>query len=263
VTELGRRKRVHLAARLPESGELNFDSFVHLAQTAERGLFDFVLIAGRLTVLAALAAVTERIGLVGSVDTDSVEPFEVARQLATLDHLSGGRAGWHVAGTNPRADEFLEVADAFWDSWEPEAVVADVEGGVYAHADRIHAVEHHGEHFDVRGVATLPAGPQGRPVLLQNDRVVGGGALTASSERERRSAKSLHAVRLGRGAEPQQMADEIELRVQSGACDGFILIPQSGRDLDDFLSDVVPLLQESGCFRSRYDGFTLRDHLGL
>ncbi len=214
------RKPIHLAAHFPgvnnttvwtdprAGSQIEFDSFVHLARTAERGKFDFFFLAeglrlrehrGRIydldvvgrpdtfTVLAALAGVTDRIGLTGTINTTFNEPFEVARQFATLDHLSDGRAGWNIVtssdaftGANfrrggfldhadrySRAEEFLAVARKFWDSWEADAVLADVDGGLYANPDRIRSVRHRGPHFDVRGYATLPAGPQGHPVLLQ------------------------------------------------------------------------------------------------
>ncbi|MFI5506736.1 NtaA/DmoA family FMN-dependent monooxygenase [Mycobacterium sp. NPDC051804] len=214
------RKPIHLAAHFPgvnnttvwstpESGsQIDFDSFVHLAQTAERGLFDFFFLAeglrlrehrGRIhdldvvgrpdtfTVLAALAAVTDRLGLTGTINTTFNEPFEVARQFATLDHLSGGRAGWNMVTSSDaftgenfrrggfldhsdrykRAEEFVTVAREFWDSWAADAVIADRENGIYADPSRIRVVEHRGPQFDVRGAATLPRAPQGHPVLLQ------------------------------------------------------------------------------------------------
>jgi FMN-dependent oxidoreductase (nitrilotriacetate monooxygenase family) len=214
------RKPIHLAAHFPgvnnttvwtdpsADSQIEFDSFVHLARTAERGLFDFFFLAeglrlrehrGRIydldvvgrpdtfTVLAALAGVTERIGLAGTINTTFNEPFEVARQFATLDHVSDGRAGWNMVTSSDaftganfrrggfldhadryrRAEEFLTVARKFWNSWAADAVVADADAGVYVDPERIDTVEHHGSQFDVRGVATLPAGPQGHPVLLQ------------------------------------------------------------------------------------------------
>ena len=214
------RKPIHLAAHFPgvnnttvwtdpcSGSQIEFDSFVHLARTAERGLFDFFFLAeglrlrehrGRIydldvvgrpdtfTVLAALAGVTERIGLTGTINTTFNEPFEVARQFATLDHLSDGRAGWNMVTSSDaftganfrragfldhadrylRADEFLTVARQFWDSWEAEAMLADAEAQVYVDPDRIRSVHHSGPQFQVRGFATLPAGPQGHPVLLQ------------------------------------------------------------------------------------------------
>jgi FMN-dependent oxidoreductase (nitrilotriacetate monooxygenase family) len=214
------RKPIHLAAHFPgvnnttvwtdpsAGSQIDFDSFAHLARTAERGLFDFFFLAEGLrlrehrghiydldvvgrpdtfTVLAALAGVTDRIGLTGTINTTFNEPFEVARQFATLDHLSGGRAGWNIVtssdaftGANfrrggfldyadryARAEEFLTVARQFWNSWDADAVLADLEAGVYLDPERIHSVEHAGSQFGVRGFATLPSGPQGHPVLLQ------------------------------------------------------------------------------------------------
>ena len=188
----------------PESGsQIEFDSFVHLAQTAERGLFDFFFLAeglrlrehrGRIhdldvvgrpdtfTVLAALAAVTDRLGLTGTINTTFNEPFEVARQFATLDHLSDGRAGWNMVTSSDaftgenfrsggfldhsdrykRAEEFVTVAREFWDSWAPDAVIADRENGIYVDPGRIRHVEHRGPQFDVRGCrhpAARTAGP--------------------------------------------------------------------------------------------------------
>ncbi|OBI46457.1 NtaA/DmoA family FMN-dependent monooxygenase [Mycobacterium sp. E796] len=220
VREGKQRKPIHLAAHFPgvnnttvwtdpsSGSQIEFESFVHLARTAERGLFDFFFLAeglrlrehrGRIydldvvgrpdtfTVLAALAGVTDRIGLTGTINTTFNEPFEVARQFASLDHLSGGRAGWNMVtssdaftGANfrrggfldhadrySRAEEFLAVARQLWDSWQADAVLADVGAGAYADPDRIRSVEHRGPQFDVRGFATLPAGPQGHPILLQ------------------------------------------------------------------------------------------------
>ncbi len=203
------RKQIHLAAHFPgvnnttvwsdptSGSQVEFDSFVHLARTAERGLFDFFFLAeglrlrehrGRIhdldvvgrpdtfTVLAALAAVTDHVGLAGTINTTFNEPFEVARQFASLDQLSDGRAAWNMVTSSDaftganfrrggfldhadryrRAEEFVTVAREFWDSWLPGAVLAESRG-----------VSHRGPQFDVRGVATLPAGPQGHPVLLQ------------------------------------------------------------------------------------------------
>jgi FMN-dependent oxidoreductase (nitrilotriacetate monooxygenase family) len=220
IREGKHRKPIHLAAHFPgvnnttvwtdpaAGSQIDFDSFVHLARTAERGLFDFLFLAEGLrlrehrgqiydldvvgrpdtfTVLAALAAVTDRLGLTGTINTTFNEPFEVARQFATLDHLSDGRAGWNIVTSSDaftgenfrrggfldhadryqRAEEFLSVVREFWRSWAADAVRADIDAGTYVDPSRVGAVDHHGAHFDVRGVATLPAGPQGDPILLQ------------------------------------------------------------------------------------------------
>src|SRR6187431_3439668 len=147
------RKQIHLAAHFPgvnnttvwsdpaAGSHIQFDSFVHFAQTAERGKFDFLFLAEGLrlreqngviydldvmgrpdtfTVLAALAAVTERLGLAGTINSTFNEPYEVARQFATLDHLSDGRAGWNMVtssdaftGENFRRGGFLAHSDRY------------------------------------------------------------------------------------------------------------------------------------------------------
>ncbi len=220
VREAFHRKQIHLGAHFPgvnnttvwsdpsAGSQIEFESFVHLAKSAERGLFDFFFLAEGLrlrehrgkihdldvvgrpdtfTVLAALAAVTDKLGLAGTINTTFNEPYEVARQFATLDHLSDGRSAWNMVTSSDaftgenfrrggflahtdryrRAEEFITVARRFWDSWAPEAVVADVDAGVYADPALIGSIEHDGPQFRVRGVASLPAGPQGHPVLLQ------------------------------------------------------------------------------------------------
>ncbi|MFJ1607667.1 NtaA/DmoA family FMN-dependent monooxygenase [Streptomyces sp. NPDC088253] len=200
------RKRMRLAAHFPgvnsttvwtdprSKSQIDFASFEHLARTAERGLFDFFFLAeglrlrehqGRIhdldvvgrpesiTVLNALAAVTERLGLAATVNATFNEPYELARRLATLDHLSGGRAAWNVVTSSDaftgenfrrggfldradryaRAAEFLATARELWDSWTPEGVARPF--------------AHQGRHFDIAGEFGLPRSPQGQPVVIQ------------------------------------------------------------------------------------------------
>ncbi|GAA3670559.1 NtaA/DmoA family FMN-dependent monooxygenase [Nonomuraea antimicrobica] len=214
------RKRVHLAAHFPgvnnttvwsdprSGSQIDFASFVHLARTAERGTFDFFFLAeglrlrelkgrihdldvvGRpesLTVLSALAAVTDRLGLAGTVNATFNEPYELARRLSTLDHLSAGRAAWNVVTTSDaftgenfrrggyldrsqryeRAAEFVRLSRELWDSWSRDAVAADAAAGTFVRPGSIGAVEHRGAHFTVEGRFTLPRSPQGRPVIIQ------------------------------------------------------------------------------------------------
>jgi FMN-dependent oxidoreductase (nitrilotriacetate monooxygenase family) len=195
--------------RDPASGsQIDFASFVHLARTAERGLFDFFFLAeglrlreqrgrihdldvvGRpdtLTVLAALAAVTTHLGLAGTLNATFREPYELARQLATLDHLSGGRAAWNVVTTSDaftgenfrrggfldrslryqRAAEFVRTARELWESWAADAVVGDRAGGRYLRTADPGAFTHHGDQFDIAGHFTVPRSPQLHPVILQ------------------------------------------------------------------------------------------------
>ncbi|MEV6512529.1 NtaA/DmoA family FMN-dependent monooxygenase [Streptomyces sp. NPDC051642] len=200
------RKQIHLAAHFPgvnsttvwadprSKSQIGFSSFEALARTAERGLFDFFFLAeglrlrehkgrihdldvvGRpesLTVLNALAAVTERIGLAATVNATFNEPYELARRLATLDHLSAGRAAWNVVTSSDaftgenfrrggyldradrytRAAEFVVVARELWDSWTPDGLSRPF--------------AHRGQHFDIAGEFTVPRSPQGRPVVIQ------------------------------------------------------------------------------------------------
>ena len=178
--------------------------FQELAQRAEEGLFDSIFLAdtlavwddvaraGRtwlepLTALGALAVSTERIGLIATVSTTYSEPFNLARQFASLDHMSQGRAGWNIVTTwsvpaarnfgdqnqvshgdrYARAEEYLQVAKGLWDSWADDVLVDDREGGLYAHADRISPIDHAGEYYQVTGPLNVPRCPQGRPVLVQ------------------------------------------------------------------------------------------------
>lgn len=175
-----------------------------LARQAEAALFDSVFFAdslvlsgdaarsGRLwlepiTLLAALAVSTERIGLIATGSCTYTEPYNLARQFASIDHMSHGRAAWNIVttwmegvarnyGTDHQAhqdryamgDEFVEVVKGLWDSWADDAVVDDRSGGgVYADTDRIRPVDFAGEYFKVAGPLNLPRSPQGRPVLVQ------------------------------------------------------------------------------------------------
>lgn len=194
-------KQIHLAAHFPgvnnttvwsdpqAGSHIEFDSFVHLAQTAERAKFDFFFLAEGLrlreqggqihdldvvgrpdtfTVLAALAAVTDRLGLAGTINSTFNEPYEVARQFASLDHLSDGRAAWNVVtswdaftGENFRRGGFLAQQDRYSraesflrTAWK----LFDTGVGPFQHTD---------EHFDISGMFGVPRSPQGRPVILQ------------------------------------------------------------------------------------------------
>ncbi|MFJ1578774.1 MULTISPECIES: NtaA/DmoA family FMN-dependent monooxygenase [unclassified Streptomyces] len=213
-------KQIHLAAHFPgvnnttvwsdpEAGShIEFSSFAHLAKTAERAKFDFLFLAEGLrlreqggkiydldvvgrpdtfTVLAALAAVTERLGLTGTINSTFNEPYEVARQFASLDHLSGGRAAWNVVtswdaftGENfrrggflpqeerySRAKEFLSTANELFDSWHGNEILADQETGTFLRDAQAGAFVHQGRHFDIRGQFNVPRSPQGRPVIFQ------------------------------------------------------------------------------------------------
>jgi FMN-dependent oxidoreductase (nitrilotriacetate monooxygenase family) len=175
-----------------------------LACRAEAALFDSVFLADQLalgediaqaartwlepvTVLAAIAVATSRIGMIATASTTYTEPFNLARQFASLDHISNGRVGWNIvtswlataannfggegqmshADRYGRGEEFMTVVKALWDSWADDAVIDDRSGGRYARPDRIRPINHKGDHYRVTGPLNLPRGPQGRPVLVQ------------------------------------------------------------------------------------------------
>src|SRR3974390_2758618 len=175
-----------------------------LARKAEAALFDSIFLADVLglwndvektpfnwlepiTTLAALATTTDRIGLIATASTTYTEPYNLARQFASLDHISQGRAGWNIVTTGPpqagsnlggigqvshadryeRAEEYMAVVKGLWDSWADDAVKDDREGGRYADPTRVRRIDHAGPHYKVAGPLNLPRSPQGRPVLVQ------------------------------------------------------------------------------------------------
>jgi FMN-dependent oxidoreductase (nitrilotriacetate monooxygenase family) len=213
------RRRLHLNAflmssghheaawRLPQSdpfANFDLDHWVSLAQTAERGRFDSLFLAdgpalhgharyrpaGALeptVLLTALAVANSRVGLIATASTTYTEPFNLARQFGSIDHISNGRAAWNIVtswlataadnygGTGQvshadryaRGEEFMAVVKDLWDSWAADAVVDDRASGVYAHRDRIRPIKHRGDFYQVAGPLNLPRCPQGRPVLVQ------------------------------------------------------------------------------------------------
>src|SRR3954464_2997478 len=140
-----------------------------------------------ITILTVMGMATERLGLGATFSTTYFEPFHVARVFATLDLLTDGRAAWNIVTSMndgealnmghtshgehdrryDRADEFMEVVMGHWDAWEDGAIVADRTTGLFAHPDKVHRLDHHGEFFRSRGPFTVPRSPQGHPVLIQ------------------------------------------------------------------------------------------------
>jgi FMN-dependent oxidoreductase (nitrilotriacetate monooxygenase family) len=207
---------------LPD-GNFNFTHYRRFAERLEQGRFDAIFLADSLalqelpeaalkrsasvsafeplTLLSALAPLTQHIGLIATASTTYNEPYHVARKFASLDHISGGRAGWNlVTSGNPneapnfglaehvdhaerydRAREFFEVVTALWDSWADDALVRDVAAGIYVDPQRIHAPEHRGPHFSVRGPLNMARPVQGWPVVVQAGSSEAGRAIAAET----------------------------------------------------------------------------------
>jgi FMN-dependent oxidoreductase (nitrilotriacetate monooxygenase family) len=190
----------HEAAwRLPESdpfANVSLAYWTNLAQIAERGKFDSLFLAdapvlwanarnrpgGSLeptVLLTALAGATTHIGLIATASTTYNDPYNLARRFASLDHISGGRAGWNIVTTGSkeaaanfgldghpshreryeRASEFTDISLALWDSWEDDAEIGDKASGVFADSSRIHEISFEGTHFQVRGPLNVPRSP--------------------------------------------------------------------------------------------------------
>ncbi len=188
------------ASKLPLT---DIEYTVEMARKAEAGLFDSIFLADVLglwndvratpfnwlepiTTLAAVAMATKHIGLIATASTTYTEPYNLARQFSSLDHISRGRAGWnivttwsHQAGSNyggvqlahadryERAEEYLSVVKGLWDSWSDDAVVDDRAGGLYADPKRVRKIDHKSANYQVAGPLNLPRSPQGRPVFVQ------------------------------------------------------------------------------------------------
>lgn len=231
---------------------INLDFNIATAKKAEQGKLDFVFVADGLyineksiphflnrfeplTLLAALSAATDKIGLVGTLSTSYSDPFTVARQFASLDHLSKGRAGWNVV-TSPLegsaknfsrtehpehslryriASEYLDVTKGLWDSWESDAFVRNKNSGEFFSVGKLHTLNHQGEFFSVQGPLNIGRTPQGRPILFQAG---------ASEDGKQLAAK--HADAIFTHHETQQLAQAFYQDVKNQ-------LVEQGREPDD------------------------------
>lgn len=194
------------AWRVPQHdprGFVDVQHYVRIARVAEAGKLDAIFLADSVStdglatgpvtaleptiVLTAVAGATTRLGLIGTATTSYNEPYNIARRFASLDLVSGGRAGWNIVTSADRssahsfgldavpdhgaryrkADEFAQIVKALWNSWEDDAIVGDQKSGRFVDTEKLHPVEHRGEFFSVRGVLNQPRSRQGHPVLLQ------------------------------------------------------------------------------------------------
>ena len=246
--------------RLPESNpraDFDLGHWIALAKLAEEAKFDSLFLADGpaltgtgefrppgqlepLTLLTALSQHTSRIGLIATVSSTYNEPYNLARRLASVDHVSGGRAGWNIvtsagadeaanfglverpshAARYERAHEFLTVAKALWDSWETEAVLADKESGRYADPARVHAINHVGPNFSVAGALNVERPPQGHPLLVQ-----------AGSSQDGRNFAAQHAEAIFTAHQTYERAAEFygDIKARARAAgrdpDGVVVLP--------------------------------------
>lgn len=255
---------------------VSFQNFRAMAETAERGRFDFMFIADTnnvwenmeffsrsdrsqvldpLQLLAALSVVTRHIGLIATTSTTYMQPYHVARTFASLDQLSGGRAGWNLvtsmfpgeaknfggasqmphADRYARAEEFIDVVLGLWSSWDDDAFVQDKESGLFFDPAGLHILNHAGERFGVRGPLNVPPSPQGRPLVVQAGSSEPGMELAArtadvvfAAQQTMEQAKTFYAAlkgRMGRfGRQPQ------DLSIMPGA---FLMVGRTRAEAED------------------------------
>ncbi|WP_246791882.1 LLM class flavin-dependent oxidoreductase [Burkholderia perseverans] len=280
----------HIAAwrhpDVPADAGIDFRHYARLAQTAEAACFDLVFLADGvgtrgddvdflsrtahsynaqfepITLLSALAAVTGRIGLVGTASTSFNEPYHLARKFASLDHLSGGRAGWNLVTSSnrheaenfnrdehfrhneryERAEEFADVVRALWNSWDDGAFVRDKAAGRFFDPAGRHVLAHRGRFFQVRGPLNLPRTPQGRPVVVQAGSSEAGKRLAArtaevifTAQQTLDEAVAFYADVKGRMAEWGRAPDE--LKIMPG------VLPVVGRDESEAREKFAALQQ--------------------
>lgn len=270
--------------RLPESdpyAHVDLAHYVRLARIAERGTFDSLFLADGpqlwsnlaqrpagalepLTLLTALATATEHIGLIATASTSYNSPYNLARRFASLDIVSGGRAGWNIVTTAgreaarnfgldaepahaeryARAAEFLDVSLKLWDSWEDDAIVADKAAGVWGDDSKIHPPRHRGTYFGVEGALNVPRSPQGYPLLVQAGSSEDGKAFAA------RYAEAVFTAQ-------QTLAD-----AQAFYADLKSLTAGAGRDPGHVkvLPGIVPVLGSTEA-EARAGGQLLEDHI--
>ena len=282
----------------------DIEYYVDCAQKAEAACFDSIFLADTLavpqdinsasriwleplTTLGALAVTTRRIGLIATATTTYVEPFNLARQLASLDHASKGRVGWNIVTTfsiaasrnfgsaarpthaerYDKGDEFVEVCKRLWDSWADGAVVDDRAAGVYARKNQIRPIDHAGAHFQVAGPLNLPRGPQGRPVLVQ------AGSSDTGMDFAARHAEAVFTAHLTR-ASAQSFYADLKARVAAAGrrAEHCLILPgisamiagteadarRMERELNELSPTEVGLMKLS----DRFDGFDF-SHLPL
>ncbi|MBA1140026.1 LLM class flavin-dependent oxidoreductase [Mesorhizobium neociceri] len=306
---------MHLAVSLNiASGQpLAFSDLASFAKQAEAAGLDMIILddsapdsAGSkspfeaTTLLAALATVTSRIGLVAAASTVAHQPYNLARRFASLDIISHGRAGWHAtmaqaprdaanfsrpdgfsaADFRRRSEEYIGIVQGLWHGWDADALLFDKAGGRFHDPDKMHLLDHKGAFFSVRGPLNVARSPQDTPVLVlsglsEADLDIAARTADVILLDEVKDAKASHddlkrrvaacgrdpdAVKLLQNVGADIAADTLEASFRSQSCDGFNIAILPSA-IDGFVGQVLPDLQRRGLVRQ--DGTTLRSHLGL
>jgi FMN-dependent oxidoreductase (nitrilotriacetate monooxygenase family) len=282
----------HMAAwrhpDVPAGGAIDFKYFLDSARKAEAAKLDMIFFADGigvrasdtpkgsltrdsknaelepLTLLAAIGAHTSNIGLVATASTTYNEPFHIARKYASLDHISGGRAGWNVVTSwsqqeawnfsrdehlgyderYERADEFVDVVKKLWDSWEDDAFIRNKETGIFYEESKLHVANHKGKHFSVRGPLNSARTPQGRPIVVQ------AGAAEAGRELAAKNADVVYSASFDILSARKYYADlKSRLRKYGRTADQMLIMPglttyvgktrQEAQDKYDKLQDLI------------------------
>ncbi|MFD5177932.1 LLM class flavin-dependent oxidoreductase [Nocardia sp. NPDC058379] len=282
VGSAGYHPAAWLEPGLPADAFIQLPHYQRVAAEAERGALDGLLFPDipvqqpgiarapaatldPILLTSALAVSTERIGLIPTATTSLNLPYNLARRILSLDHVSGGRAGWNVVTTfEPnaarnfgirelperaeryrRAGEYVGLTEKLWDSWESDALIGDQDAGVFADPDRVHAVDHRGEFYSVAGPLNVLRSPQGRPVLVQAGASPQGRAFAANH------AEAIYTTQLSLSAS-RTFSDEIRSAAAASGRDGAAI---------RILPGLVPVLGATEAeARARFDELQGRLH---
>ena len=293
LCDVNARRPLHLGIALDCAGPDLFEAerLVELALLAERADLDFVSLddgfdpapdrPDALLAMARIAPATTSIGLVATITTTHTEPFHVSKNVATLDFVSLGRAGWRVAVSTTEeaairfgrkhaasldelyaeADDAIEVVQRLWDSWEDGAVIRERSTGRYIDREKVHYIDFEGPYFNVRGPSITPRSPQGQPLVFVDARDEASRALATTRADvvlvdEPSAFPSAAAVLVKRSVERGD-AGALARDLAATAADGFLIEPDSPATFTWFVSEVAPLVDHHN------PGVTLRDRFGL
>ncbi|MCG6136517.1 MAG: LLM class flavin-dependent oxidoreductase [Nostoc sp. LLA-1] len=235
-----------------------------------------------VTLFSALAPLTKHIGFIATASTTYEEPYTLARKFASLDYLSNGRAGWNVVTTGnenaagnfgrdehlehsqryERAEEFVKVVKGLWDSWEDDAFIRDRESGIYFDPNKLHTLNHKGQHFSVKGPLNVARPPQGYPVIIQAGASETGRELAAqtaevifTANQTLEDAQEFYADVKGRLAKYGRHPDD--LKIMPGVFPVIGRTEEEAQEKYEFLQSLIHPSVAWGLLKSRYKGIDL------